>query len=305
MSAGAMGAIPFWQSPMLDGRRAFRPRISGLPLTGDALWLPRIAERRRVGSGLTARRPILNSNCRDGMLPRGQQRSRSCRACCKTFGRSCAPRRFAEEIVRMKSRLVHSAARIRHLNERRRRPIYIPRIDYLGMMDCQHSVNRSMSKGVMDTTLERIHAKIADLEAKISDLRIAERELLALAERPTRQKAAASEPKTRRRPWPKPGPRPKLRGRPKAAEPGEARQTIGAAITEVLDQQGALSAAEIAEQIKASGRDINNRTVSFALQALKKRGLAKNTDGKWTASKARSRRSRSATPGAAETEAAS
>ncbi|WP_425293992.1 winged-helix domain-containing protein [Methylocella tundrae] len=42
-----------------------------------------------------------------------------------------------------------------------------------------------------------------------------------------------------------------------------------------MDQHGALSAAEIAEHVKATGRDINNRTVSFALQALKKRGLAK------------------------------
>jgi len=35
---------------------------------------------------------------------------------------------------------------------------------------------------------------------------------------------------------------------------------------------------------------INNRTVSFSLQALKKRGLAKNIDGKWAAPKARGRR---------------
>ncbi|MFA5952959.1 MAG: winged-helix domain-containing protein, partial [Hyphomicrobium sp.] len=67
---------------------------------------------------------------------------------------------------------------------------------------------------------------------------------------------------------------------------------IGAAIAEVLDQHGALSAAEISERIKATGRDIDNRSVSFALQALKKRGLAKNTDGKWAAPKARGRRGR-------------
>ena len=78
----------------------------------------------------------------------------------------------------------------------------------------------------------------------------------------------------------------------KASEPAEARQTIGAAIAEVLVEHGAPSAAEIAERIKATGRDINNRTVSFALQALKKRGLAKNKDGKWTPPKARARRAR-------------
>ena len=37
-----------------------------------------------------------------------------------------------------------------------------------------------ISKGIMDTSLERIRAKIAELEAKLADLRIAERELLAL-----------------------------------------------------------------------------------------------------------------------------
>jgi repressor of nif and glnA expression len=59
------------------------------------------------------------------------------------------------------------------------------------------------------------------------------------------------------------------------------------------DTKGALSAAEIAEHIRATGRDISNRTVSFSLQSLKKRGLAKSADGKWTLRKARSRRARS------------
>jgi repressor of nif and glnA expression len=76
----------------------------------------------------------------------------------------------------------------------------------------------------------------------------------------------------------------------KAAEP---RQSLAAAISEVLDQHGALSAAELSERINAAGREVNNRAVSFALQGLKKRGLAKNTDGKWSAGKARGRRVRS------------
>jgi repressor of nif and glnA expression len=70
-------------------------------------------------------------------------------------------------------------------------------------------------------------------------------------------------------------------------------QTIGAAIADVLGQFGALSAAEIADRIKAAGRDISNRAVSFLLQALKKRGLVKSSDGGWTLPKARSRRVRS------------
>jgi ribosomal protein L9 len=170
----------------------------------------------------------------------------------------------------------------------------------------------NMSKGVMDTSLERIHAKIAELETRIADLRIAERELLTLDKGPARQARAASEPKAKAKPKQKPGPKAavqtKRRGKLKATEPAEARQTIGAAIAEVLGAHGALSAADLAERIKATGRDVTNRTVSFALQALKKRGLAKNTNGKWTAPKARSRNARpspeAAAPKAPEAEKA-
>ena len=125
-----------------------------------------------------------------------------------------------------------------------------------------------ISKAAMDTSLERIRAKIAELEAKIADLRIAEREIRALEKLPSR--------KTR------PGPGPKPKRKPEASNQAEARQTISSAIADVLGQQGALSAAEIAQHIRATGRDISNRTVSSSLQALKKRGLAKSADGKWT-----------------------
>jgi hypothetical protein len=86
----------------------------------------------------------------------------------------------------------------------------------------------------MDTSLERIRAKIAELEAKIADLRIAEREIRALEKLPSR--------KTR------PGAGPKPKRKPEASNQAEARETIGSAIADVLGQQGALSAAEIAEQ---------------------------------------------------------
>ncbi|WP_166796089.1 hypothetical protein [Methylocella tundrae] len=39
----------------------------------------------------------------------------------------------------------------------------------------------------MPTAVEQIHAKIAELETKIADLRIAERELLALEKSSARQ----------------------------------------------------------------------------------------------------------------------
>ena len=44
-----------------------------------------------------------------------------------------------------------------------------------------------ISKAAMDTSLERIRAKIAELEAKIADLRIAEREIRALEKLPSRK----------------------------------------------------------------------------------------------------------------------
>ena len=140
-----------------------------------------------------------------------------------------------------------------------------------------------ISKAAMYTALERIRAKIIELEAKIADLRIAEREIQALEKLPAR--------KTRPAPGPKPKPKPKRK--PEASNQAEARQTIGSAIADVLGRRGALSAAEIAEHIRAKGRDISNRTVSFSLQSLKKRGLAKSADGKWALPKADSRRVRS------------
>ncbi len=134
----------------------------------------------------------------------------------------------------------------------------------------------------MSTSLERIREKITELETKISDLRIAERELQALEK--------GSAPKVPAARGPKPKRKPAADAQPAASAPPEGRQTIGSAITDVLGQHGLLSVGEIAERIKEAGRDINNRTVSFSLQALKKRGLVKGEDGKWTLPKARAKR---------------
>ena len=158
----------------------------------------------------------------------------------------------------------------------------------------------------MPTAVEQIRAKIAGLEAQLGGLRIAERELQALDRISARKTKTAPAPKAKQKPAPKAKQKPapkaqqktapkakvKAAPKPKSQKPvsGDTgpRQTIGGAITEVLGQHGPLPAAGVAERIKAGGRDINNRTVSFALQALKKRGLAKNTDGKWTVAKGRS-----------------
>jgi ribosomal protein L9 len=127
----------------------------------------------------------------------------------------------------------------------------------------------------MATSLERIRAKIAEFEARLTDLRIAERELVALEPAPARRTKTTRAPK------------PKSSRREKAAP--RARQTISAAITEVLNAHGALPAAEIAEQIKAGGREIGKRTISHSLQALKKQGRVRMRGGKWILPKARSK----------------
>jgi hypothetical protein len=128
----------------------------------------------------------------------------------------------------------------------------------------------------MDTSLDRVRAKIAELEAKLADLRITERELEALELTPGRKTRSPRVPKLA------------SDGTKKAAPP--ARQTISGAIADVLGAHGALPAAEIAEYIQAAGRDIGNRSVSHSLQALKKQGRVKIRGGKWMLPKARSRR---------------
>ncbi|WP_395664455.1 hypothetical protein [Methylocella sp.] len=141
----------------------------------------------------------------------------------------------------------------------------------------------------MDTSLERIRAKIAEFEQKIEDLRAAERVLAELDATPAKRGrkpsvAAPALPDSSAAP-----PAPRTRGRRKGASRGGPRQTIGSAIGDVLEAQGPLTAAEISEHLKSSGRDITNRMVSFALQAMKKRGLAKNADGKWSSLKPRAK----------------
>jgi hypothetical protein len=117
----------------------------------------------------------------------------------------------------------------------------------------------------MKTSIEHIRAKIAELEARITDLRIAERELEALDSAPVLLKKL------------------KAKAKQKSAthnEP-EARQTVGAAITEVLNRTGALPLAELAEQMRVAGREVSGGTLSNTLQTMKKRGAIKSAGGKW------------------------
>ena len=131
----------------------------------------------------------------------------------------------------------------------------------------------------MKTSIDRIRAKIADLEAKIADLRIAERELEALDAAPVlRTKLKA-----------------KAKRKPATHNASEARQTVAAAITEVLKRTGALplaELAELAEQVTAAGREVSSGTLSNTLQTMKKRGAVKSAGGKWMLPKTRAKRAR-------------
>lgn len=162
----------------------------------------------------------------------------------------------------------------------------------------------------MDTSLEQIQSKIAELEARLANLKIAEREVEAL-EKAAERVAARQTKKPESEPVvkvakvakaakaPKAPKAPKATGLPKAVKAEEATapvedtpaasQTIGAAITAVLQEHGTSSAKAIASAVQASGKDINNRAISFALQAMKKRGLVKSADGEWSL-KGRARR---------------
>jgi hypothetical protein len=128
----------------------------------------------------------------------------------------------------------------------------------------------------MKTSIDRIRAKITELEARITDLRITERELEALDTAPApRGKLKA-----------------KAKRKPATRDASEARQTVGAAITEVLKRTGALPLAELAEQLRAAEREMSGGTLSNTLQTMKKRRAVKSGGGKWMLPKTRARKAR-------------
>ncbi len=128
----------------------------------------------------------------------------------------------------------------------------------------------------MKTSIEHIRAKITELEARITDLRIAERELEALG--------AVSAPRGKLKA--------KAKRKPATDNASEARQTVGAAITEVLKRTGALPLAELAEQLRAAEMEVSSGTLSNTLQTMKKRGTVKSGGGKWMLPKTRAKRAR-------------
>jgi hypothetical protein len=131
----------------------------------------------------------------------------------------------------------------------------------------------------MDTALEHIRAKIHELEGKLVDLKITERELLKLDKAPAQKPRKIIEPISE----------PELQGEADSTHSAVPKQSMSATIKDVLARHGALSVKGISEQIAASGAVITNRAISFALQAMKKRGLVKSANGEWKLAGRRSR----------------
>jgi hypothetical protein len=127
----------------------------------------------------------------------------------------------------------------------------------------------------MTAALEQIRAKIVELEAKLADLRTAEHELEALE--PSQPAAATRKPKAKRP------------GRPHATAPrsSKPRQTIAAAIRDILAQHGALPLRDIAAHIKTTNRRVKSQSVANSLKEMRRRGILTNTGGEWALAKAR------------------
>lgn len=141
----------------------------------------------------------------------------------------------------------------------------------------------------MKSSLDRIREAIAELEETIASLRVAERELQGL------ERTSPTEP---RAPRAEKGSRGKVRPTPAAVRAAPEAQTIAGAIAAVLDPRDGLAVADIAARVKAAGREIDNRGVSFALQAMKKKGLVKNGKKGWLLGKPRRKSAGEAAPAA-------
>ena len=148
----------------------------------------------------------------------------------------------------------------------------------------------------MPTAVEQIHTKIAQLEAQSATFH---RRTRAPGSRqdfsatnkdsPNAKSKAEAGPKAKREAAPRP------RG-PKAASGQTQPGQPWARPSPRSSANMALPAAEVAERIKATGRDIDNRSSPLPCRSLKSAASPKTPDGKWTAATRRGRKS-SVSPG--------
>lgn len=131
----------------------------------------------------------------------------------------------------------------------------------------------------MNNALEHIRTKISEVEARLADLRITERELLTL-EMPPREIPDRATPPAR--PAESKAGRPAIHRKAGATRAAPKRQSIAATVVETLSRLGSVPVPEIAKAMKGKGRKISSRSISYALQDLKKRGLAAKDGSQWS-----------------------
>jgi len=120
----------------------------------------------------------------------------------------------------------------------------------------------------MDNALSLIQAKIAEVEAKLAHLKVAEAELSKLAKSPSKFRVAA----------------PTKKSKVTVATDANNDKPLTQRIRDVLRSSDGMTALQIIELLA-----VENRAVSFALQAMKRRGEAKNKDRVWSIAKRRGR----------------
>jgi len=120
-----------------------------------------------------------------------------------------------------------------------------------------------------DNALALVQAKIVEIESQLAKLRVTEGELKKLAGLSARRAIA---------------PGPAKRSRVAVAEKADAdlggsepKKSVTGRIRDFLAQNTGSSAQAISE-----GLGVDTRPISFALQALKRRGEVKMKDGEWS-----------------------
>jgi len=120
---------------------------------------------------------------------------------------------------------------------------------------------------MVEEQLTRIGLRIAATEEKLHRLRITERTLLDLL-RDAPARAGSPIPAAQQMP-----------GIRQFAS--QKRLSIPGLIVEALSQQQPLSVPQLSDHIARRGKKATNRAISFSLQALKRRGLLRSSDGEW------------------------
>jgi len=121
-----------------------------------------------------------------------------------------------------------------------------------------------------DNALTLIQAKIAEIEAKLGKLKTAEGELKKLVGG-SGSVSRSTEPVRARRG------RPPMSVKPEAAVAAEPKTSVTSQIRTFLSENSPSSATVISE-----GIGVDTRPISFALQALKRKGEVKMKDGEWS-----------------------